>query len=161
VLAELERPADEYTDPRSGALSDESFFQPIAEHVTMQTAVAEVWELGSFLFVQVLGPVHSADIHAVCNMVNKWAENGEMTAHLQLHQIREIMKHFVGAINILEKGLQKRKPVSRPKVPKRNGEAKTTARASGLRRVLTQTASLERALPRTKANPWQLKSSMH
>ena len=81
ILAELERPVDEYTDPRSGSFSDESFFKPIAEDITMQTAVAEVWELRLFLLLQVLGPVHASDINAVVNMVNKWCENAEMTTY--------------------------------------------------------------------------------
>ena len=37
VLAELERPADEYKDPRSGHFTDASFFKPISAHITMQT----------------------------------------------------------------------------------------------------------------------------
>ena len=137
VLAELERPVDEYTDPRSGSFSDESFFKPIAEDTTMQTAVAEVWELGSFLLLQVLGPVHAGDINAVVNMVNKWCENAEMTTFFDLKEMRGLLSHFVGAINILEKGIQKRKPVSRPKSPaKRSVEAKPASK-SGMRRVVS------------------------
>jgi callose synthase len=138
VMAELERPADEYKDPKTGAFTDESFFKPISDHVTMQTAVAEVWELGSFLFLQVLGPKHSSDIHAVLNMVNKWVENAEMTPHMKLESIRSVMKHFVDAINLLEKGIPNRKPISRPKPPvKKGAETKLTSGASGMRRVVS------------------------
>ena len=138
VMAELERPSEEYADPRSGSFSDDGLFKPISEHITMQTAVAEVWELGSFLFLQILGPVHSSDIHAVVNMVNKWVENSEMASHMDLRNIREVMKHFVDAVNILEKGIASRKPTTRPKTPKkRSTEAKPTTTASGMRRVVS------------------------
>ena len=48
VLSELERPADEYKNSKTGEYSDETLFRPVAEDITMQTAVAEVWELGTF-----------------------------------------------------------------------------------------------------------------
>lgn len=137
VLAELERPADEYKDPRTGAYSDESFFQPITNHITMQTAVAEVWELGSFVLLQVLGPKHSSDIHAIVNVVNKWVEDSEMTAHLKLENIRSVMDHFVDAITLLHKGMPKRKPVARPKQPVKKAEVKAAASSSGMRRVVS------------------------
>jgi callose synthase len=52
VLSELERPMDDYVDSKTGKCTDESYFKPISEHVTMQTAVSEVWELGAFLIMQ-------------------------------------------------------------------------------------------------------------
>lgn len=138
VMAELERPAEEYKDPRTGTYTDETFFKPICEHVTMQTAVAEVWELGSFVFLQLLGPVHSGDVHAMVALVNKWAETSQMTRHLNLARFRNAMKHLVDAISTLEQGVPKRKPVSRPKpAPKRSGDNKPAKTKSGMRRVVS------------------------
>jgi len=135
VLSELERPADEYKDPRSGSFTDETFFKPISDHITMQTAVAEVWELGAFLFLQILGPIHSNDIHAIVSTVNNWVESGNMTSHMQLASMRSIMKNFKDLVNLMHSGIDKRKPVSRPKMPqKRVAESKPT---SGMRRVVS------------------------
>jgi callose synthase len=137
VLAELERPCEDYKDPRTGAFSDESYFRPISEHVTMQTAVAEVWELGSFLFLQLLGPGHGSDVHAIVGRINKWVEESALTPHLKLENIRDVMGHLVAAINLLEEGIQSRKPMSRPK---RNADAKPTPSlqtSKGMRRVVS------------------------
>lgn len=138
VMAELERPSEEYKDARSGSYSDESLFKPISEHITMQTAVAEVWELGSFLFLQLLGPVHTSDIHAIVGIVSKWAENAELTPHMKVENFRSVMKHLVDSINILQKGLANRKSVSRPKKKaKRSAEQKPATTQSGMRRVVS------------------------
>lgn len=138
VLSELERPAEEYKDLRTGEYTDESFFKPIASHVTMQTAVAEVWELGSFIFLQVLGPVHSKDIHAVVAMMNKWIESETMSGCLKLETMRGVMKHFVDVVRILERGIVTRNPTTRPKsLTKRAPEAKPTIKRSRVRRVVS------------------------
>lgn len=138
VLAELERPADEYKDPRTGRFTDETFFKHISEHVTMQTAVAEVWELGSFIFLQILGPVHSSDVHAIVNAVGGWVESGTMTSHVRIESMRGVMQHFKDVINILQNGIDKRKPVSRSKSAQmRSIESKPPANSSGLRRVVS------------------------
>ncbi|GAX21844.1 hypothetical protein FisN_30Hh044 [Fistulifera solaris] len=138
VLAELQRPADEYTNPRTGAYTDESFFKPITEHVTMQTAVAEVWELGSFLFAKILGPVHAKDVQAILAMVNKWTENEEITANMKLEKIKIVFTPFVELVNILEKGMKKRTPLARGKDPSvRNKETKPKPSTPGVRRVVS------------------------
>jgi callose synthase len=140
VLSELERPAEEYKAERSGSYTDESFFRPINQHVTMQTAVAEVWELGAFFFQQVLGPLHSGDIQAAVAMINKWMESGEITAHVKLESIRRSMDDFVAAVNILHQGITSRKPALQPRSTKkkRATNAKPKAPTSGgMRRVVS------------------------
>lgn len=138
VLAELERPIDEYKDPRTGHYSDETFFKPISQHVTMQTAVAEVWELGSFIFLQVLGPVHSSDVHAIVTTVSNWVESGTISSHISLENLRSVMTHFQDVVNILQNGIGKRKPLSRPKTAlKRLAENKPQTSSSGMRRVVS------------------------
>ena len=138
VLAEVERPADEYKDARTGHYTDATFFKPISEHVTMQTAVAEVWELGSFIFLQILGPVHSTDVHAIVNTVSNWADSGTMTTHLKVEGMRSVMQHFKDAISILQSGIGKRKPLSRPKsTQKRAAENKPPQTITGMRRAVS------------------------
>ncbi|GKZ01468.1 hypothetical protein MPSEU_001097400 [Mayamaea pseudoterrestris] len=134
VMAELERPPEEYTNMRTGQYTDETFFKPIAEHVTMQTAVAEVWELGSYLLVQVLGKPHSSDINAMVAMVNKWVESGKLSEHMTLVRVRNTMGYLQAAISILDKGIQKRKPKTRQK--RKATENKPPAQA-GMRRVVS------------------------
>jgi callose synthase len=141
VLSELERPADEYKNPKTGAYSDESLFAPITEEITMQTAVAELWELGSFFFQQVLGPVHTSDIQAIVETVNKWIGDGDISTHMKVEAIRSVMKNMVGAILAIQKGIHSRKPAAKPrssaKKKKKAGEAPSTLAGSRMRKVVS------------------------
>ena len=118
VMSELERPSDEYRDPKTGAVTDESFFKPINEHITMQTAVSEVWELGSFVFLQVLGPVHSNDVNSIASTISKWVEDSSLTSHMKLEKTRTAMKHLVGVVMTLQQGIGKRKAAAKPRSAK-------------------------------------------
>ncbi|VEU41206.1 unnamed protein product [Pseudo-nitzschia multistriata] len=135
VLSELERPAEEYTDIKNGQYTDETYFKPISEHITMQTAVSEVWELGAFLVKQTFGPIHSADIDAVGGIIQSWAEDGILSSKLELQKTRGAMKSLIESIKLLEKGMKRRKPASKP----RSNYKKTqgTKRGGGLRRAVS------------------------
>jgi len=109
ALSELERPSEE------GFSTDEELFKPILEHVTMRTAVSEVWELGSFLLIKLLGVVHRDDMVTVTNTILKWTENGSLSNHIKMEKMRSVMSQFVGVVTILEKGLSRRKPSAKPK----------------------------------------------
>lgn len=138
VLSELERPAEEYKDPKSGVFTDESFFKPISDHITMQTAVAEVWELGSYLMLQVLGPVHSGDVNAVTTMITQWMESSTITSHMKLEGIRDVVNHFVEFIKVVSQGIPKRKTAkARRGTQKKATEYKPTKNSNGLRRVVS------------------------
>jgi callose synthase len=137
VISELERPAEEYKNLKTSVVTDESFFAPISEHVTMQTAVSEVWELGSFLFLQILGPVHSGDVHAIAGLVSKWTEDSTVTSHMKMENIRSVMKQFADAVMILENGISKRKPAAKPRGASRPPETRPTSNMSGIRRVVS------------------------
>jgi len=113
VLSELERPADDYIDPKTGAVTDEAYFKPITEHITMVTAVSEVWELGSHIFTLMLGHVHSGDINVIMSTIFTWSENGTLSAHLKVEKMRDVMKHFKALVQLLSKGLGKRKAASK------------------------------------------------
>ena len=145
VLSELERPQDEYRDLRTGTFTDESFFRPINDHITMQTAVTEIWDLGSYFFLQVFGSIHSADINSIALLVGKWFENGQATSKLKLEGARKAIKDLVGAVRILHKGLGERKVTKKPAAPSTsentNKSANAVAKASSgmkkMRRVVS------------------------
>eukprot|EP00529_Nitzschia_sp_RCC80_P002602 CAMPEP_0113499794 /NCGR_PEP_ID=MMETSP0014_2-20120614/31949_1 /TAXON_ID=2857 /ORGANISM="Nitzschia sp." /LENGTH=2183 /DNA_ID=CAMNT_0000394015 /DNA_START=271 /DNA_END=6822 /DNA_ORIENTATION=- /assembly_acc=CAM_ASM_000159 len=130
VLSELERPADEYSDPRTGSYTDEVYFKPISEHVTMQTAVSEVWELGSFVIKQTLGPLHSDDVNSIGVAMQAWAEDGLLSSKMALQKTRSALKNFIDAIKILDKGVAKRKAAAVPRSKFKKTEA--NKRALGL-----------------------------
>lgn len=150
VLSELERPKEDYRDPKTGAVTDDRFFKPIMEHVTMRTAVSEVWELGTYLFSQMLGPVHQDDVTVIMSTILKWSENGTLSSHMELDQMRKIMNQYVAMVELLEAGLSVRTPASKPRsassVKKLNEAA-----SSGMRRAVSATslASLEKKKPKT------------
>jgi len=135
VLSELERPAEEYTDAKTGSYTDETYFKPISEHITMQTAVSEVWELGAFLINQTLGPIHSVDVNAVGGIIQSWAEDGIISSKIELQKTRGALKSLVDTIKLLEKGIRKRKPASKPRSKFKKNRASN--RGSGMRRAVS------------------------
>ena len=139
VLSELEHPKDDLkTD---GVATDEEFFGEIRKNITMVTAVSEVWELGGFIFSQMLGPIHSEDITAVSKTVSKWAEEGTLSAHVDVAKLRDIVKHFVAVVKVLSGGLGKRKPADKPRsAAKRAPEPPKQAAGGGFRRVVSATS---------------------
>lgn len=149
ILSELERPADEYKDSRTGELSDEEYFKPISENVTMLTAASEVYELGSYLFTQMLGPVHASDINVIMSTLMDWAENGTLSGQVRCEKIRGVFKHFVALVQIMSKGLGKRVPASKPRSKKKTVASEAVGSKAGMgRRALSVTslASLETEL---------------
>jgi callose synthase len=134
VLSELERPADDYVDPKTGRYTDETYFKPISAHVTMQTAVSEVWELGAFLIKQTLGPLHSPDVNAIGVTIQSWAEDGCLSSKLQLQKTRSALKNFVDAVKLLEKGIKNRKPAPKPRSNFKKTEATKQGAAGGMHR---------------------------
>jgi len=113
VLTELEAARDDQTYP----LSDEEFFKPITSHNTMCTAVSEVWELGTFLFRKILGPMHQADVVAMTSLVIKWTQEGNLIQHMRMEELRSAIKNFIQLISLLEKKIGRRKCASKLRRP--------------------------------------------
>jgi callose synthase len=140
VMSELERPPDEYKNPKTGFFTDEAYFKPIMDNVIMLTAVSEMWELGSYLLTQLLGPVHAKDISSIMGSVLKWSESGTLSSHVKCENLRGVMINFVDLVKIMSKGIGKRKPALKPRssLKGRNVESKAVeTRNSGFRRVVS------------------------
>lgn len=135
VLTELENPFDE----RPIASSDEDAFATILEDVTMRTAVSELWELGTYLFRKVLGPIHHDDVVAMTGLVLKWAENGTLNENLKIDNLRSAMKNFIQLVTILEKGVRRRRPSSKPRRV-RNDDVKKTVAGGRIRKTMSATS---------------------
>ena len=103
----LERPVDDY-DP-----NDNNIFKPILDNVTMRTAVSEVWELGNYVLLKLLGSVHNDDMTIIMNYILKWVESGSMSDHMEITKIRGVVKALVDLVNVIDKGLSRRKPASK------------------------------------------------
>lgn len=143
ILSELERPTEEYSDPKTGVYTDGTYFKPISEHVTMQTAVSEVWELGAYLIRQILGPLHNDDVNAIGGMIQSWAEDGTLSTKMNLQSTRGVLKHLVDTINVLQKGMVDRKPAAKPRSAAKRAEAASKQEApksGGLRRAVSATS---------------------
>eukprot|EP00578_Thalassiosira_sp_NH16_P001495 CAMPEP_0181139254 /NCGR_PEP_ID=MMETSP1071-20121207/34687_1 /TAXON_ID=35127 /ORGANISM="Thalassiosira sp., Strain NH16" /LENGTH=2241 /DNA_ID=CAMNT_0023226155 /DNA_START=250 /DNA_END=6976 /DNA_ORIENTATION=+ len=106
ALALLERPAGDDL----ALTSDNELFKPILNHVTMRTAVSEVWELGSYVLLKLLGPVHNDDAVCIMNYVLKWVEGGTVTDHMKIAKIRGVVKALIQLVDVLGKGIGRRKP---------------------------------------------------
>jgi len=134
VITALETPRD---DQPSGPTTDLEFFKPIMEHVTMKTAVFEVWELGTYMMQKVLGPVHENDIQAITGLVLKWTESGTLSRHLTLVKIRQAMNSFIQLVTILEKGIWRRKAAVRTR---KSVEPTPKSTGKGMRKVMSATS---------------------
>ena len=75
ALAQLERPM---TEDSTVLTNDANLFKPILNHVTMRTAVSEVWELENYVLLKLLGSVHNNDAVYIMNYVLKWVEGGDV-----------------------------------------------------------------------------------
>jgi len=140
IMSELERPVDEYKNSKTGVLSDAEYFKPISEHVIMLTAVSEVWELGSYLLTQMLGPVHVADINVIMGTILKWSEKGTLSGHVQCEKLRGVLNHFVGLVKIMSKGLGKRKPAAKPRSTGKKLESSESGGQNKMRRAVSATS---------------------
>lgn len=136
VISELERPQEEFK-PRGRQVTDQDMFKPISNHVTMRTAVSEVWELGSFIFLRLLGSVHNNDIVAIMNLILKWSESGTLTNHIKMERMSSVMKHFVALVQVLEKSISRRKPAPKSRALKGKREFQSKAPSTGLRRAVS------------------------
>jgi hypothetical protein len=115
----LERPVDDYE------ATDFDLFKPILDHVTMRTAVSEVWELGMYTILKLMGPVHNDDITYIMNYVLRWVESGTVIDHINITKIRGVMKNLVDLVDVLSKGIGRRKPA-------------VTRRSTGQKKIVKQ-----------------------
>ena len=107
ALALLERPTDDDV-----LTNDDNLFKPILNHVTMRTAVSEVWELGNYVVLGILGPVHNDDAVYIMNYVLKWVESGTVTNHMNITKIRGVVNNLVSLVDGIGKSIGRRKPAS-------------------------------------------------
>ena len=110
TMVELETRQNELIE--NGEVTDEGIFEVISGNIIASTAISEVWELGSYILLQLLGRVHNDDIVAVMNLILHWSEGGTLTYHLKIDKFQSVVAHFAGLINLLKKGIGKRKPAS-------------------------------------------------
>lgn len=133
ALSLLERPADDYD------ATDGDLFKPILNHVTMRTAVSEVWELGNYVLLKLLGPVHNDDAIYIMNYVLKWVESGTVIDHMKITKIRGVVNSLVDLVDVLGKGIGRRKPASQRRStgkPKKSQEP-VGPPARGIRRSIS------------------------
>jgi len=107
ALSLLERPMDD-----TALFTDNDLFKPILNHVTMRTAVSEVWELGNYVLLKLLGPVHNDDAVFIMNYVLKWVESGTVSDHMKIAKIRGVVNSLVQLVDVVNKGIGRRKPAS-------------------------------------------------
>ena len=137
VITILESPREEHLTP----VTDAVLFKPITSHVTMQTAVSEVWELGAYVLKQILGPIHDNDIVVITGFVLKWTEDGNLSTCVDIQNIRKAMNSLVQLITTLQKGIGRRKPATTLRKKRKNPESNTSKPIPGsmkpMRRVMS------------------------
>ena len=146
ALALLERPLDD-----GQRVTDAELFKPILDHVTRRTAVSEVWELGSYVLLQLLGPVHNDDAVYIMNYILKWVEGGTVSSHMKVTKVRGVVKSLVQLVDVLTKGIRRRKPAAQRRSTgsghtKKRQKEPTGPPKSGFRRTLSAGSLAVKAL---------------
>ena len=72
--------------------------------------MSEVWELGNYVLLKLLGPVHNDDAVYIMNYVLKWVESGTVTDHMYVAKIRSAVNGLIQVVDVLGKGIGRRKP---------------------------------------------------
>lgn len=111
VVTILEKPKEDQSAPST----DVEVFKPILSHVTMRTAVHEVWELSTFMLTKILGSVHQDDMNVVTALVAKWTENGTLTNHINVQKVRQVINSLIQVVTTLQKGISRRNPADAPR----------------------------------------------
>mmetsp|Transcript_9615 Transcript_9615/g.21673 ORF Transcript_9615/g.21673 Transcript_9615/m.21673 type:complete len:2178 (+) Transcript_9615:367-6900(+) len=155
ALALLERSTDDYA-----FTGDNELFKPILNHVTMRTAVSEVWELGNYVLLKLLGQVHNDDAVYIMNYVLKWVESGTVSDHMKIVKIRVVVQTLIQLVDVLGKGIGRRKPASQRrstgKTKKRNEPTGPPAR--GIRRAISASSLTTNVARQTPIEVSQVKN---
>ena len=133
----LERSVEDDYDP-----NDNDIFKPILDNVTMRTAVSEVWELGKYVLLKLLGPVHKDDMEIIMKYILKWVENGLMSDHMEITKIRGVFQALVDLVKVVDEGLRYRTPASKRRSTGHHSMAKQQTigpPAKGIRRSISAT----------------------
>jgi hypothetical protein len=67
-------------------------FKMILEDHTKTVAVAEVWELGSYVIRMLLGDVHQHETKAIGDIMSIWAEQGNLNENLNIRKVRRALR---------------------------------------------------------------------
>eukprot|EP00560_Eucampia_antarctica_P003873 CAMPEP_0197837544 /NCGR_PEP_ID=MMETSP1437-20131217/32466_1 /TAXON_ID=49252 ORGANISM="Eucampia antarctica, Strain CCMP1452" /NCGR_SAMPLE_ID=MMETSP1437 /ASSEMBLY_ACC=CAM_ASM_001096 /LENGTH=1848 /DNA_ID=CAMNT_0043444667 /DNA_START=1096 /DNA_END=6642 /DNA_ORIENTATION=+ len=158
IVAELEISKEDA--PANSAFSDDEIFKPILSNVIMCTTVSEVWELGSYVLLQLVGPTHRNDVVAITGQILKWSENGTLAKHVNVEKLRTVLNNFVKLVTTLQKGMRKRKPASQPRSSAEKSQQVNSAPSRGMRRAVSATSlgSYE-AVPNKKVNNFMSSNS--
>jgi callose synthase len=105
----------------------------------MRTAVSEVWELGNYVLLKLLGPVHNDDVTYIMNYVLKWVESGTIIDHMKITKIREVVTSLVELVDVIGKGIGRRKPAAnrRSTGQKKKAQEPAGPPAKGIRRSIS------------------------
>jgi len=136
IVAELELGKDETVS--GGSITDEDVFKPILTNIINRTTVSEVWELGSFVLLQLVGSKHKDDLLAITGQVLKWSETGNLSKHIKVDKMRTVLTNLVKLVTTLQKGIRKRKPAPKPRqgAETKFQQASNTA-SRGMRRAVS------------------------
>lgn len=133
ALALLERPMDD-----RAIINDENLFRPILNHVTMRTAVSELWELGNYVVLKLLGSVHNDDAVFIMNYVLKWVEGGTITNHMKITEIRAVLNSLIQLVDGIGNSIGRRKPATHRRFTgKKLKRPEPTAPVTGMRRAIS------------------------
>ena len=148
ALLELRANANDVTN-------DDNLFKPILNNVTMRTAVTEVWELGNYFVLKIVGPVHNDDIVYVVNSILKWVESGTVTNHMHITRIRGVINNLIQLVGVLGSGILGRKPSLQRRFTGKCNTAPSSGRCSGMRRAVSASSLITNSVQSNSKQPQQ------
>ena len=117
----------EEKEPQRKLLVLDSYYEGL--DITSKEAVSELWELLSWLFERLLGPVHQVDVGKLIAVIGNWAGSDDIFIRLNPDGIPALASYASNVVRALKGciGARKKNPVVTPDVIKRSNEAARNA----------------------------------
>lgn len=113
-------------DPSRRGQHEAALRRKIQEDVTVNEALSEVWELGSWFLRILLGHVHSQDMERTIKVFEDYMNSSNAMYQLKLRNIKTITADVTAIIITLHHALPKRKPSGGSSQPKASGVGRST-----------------------------------
>ncbi|TMW60587.1 hypothetical protein Poli38472_000629 [Pythium oligandrum] len=97
---------DLYQDERgvSERVLQDKLLELMGDHPIVEEALEEIWELATWVLINVLGPCHTNDVRYICSTLNSWAARGVFRS-LNLQRVGPCGRALADVLSLLRSNL--------------------------------------------------------
>ena len=123
---------------------------------SLRTATSEVWDLGNYVVLELLGQVHNIDAVFIMNYILKWVESGTVMNHMNIKKICDVVNNLVSLVDGIGKTIGPRKPASQHRFTGKTVKRQEPATpVKGMRRAISASSlSINAAQGPINQNTW-------